>query len=140
MKIRKIIIGVSAVTSCGVLASAVIIAVMPAVYDSKGFTMMDGSTGYVVLSDHQAFTVNTHPELTTPRVDLIGDYAVRDNAIKIEAPNSILQCKSIEGQMHWNRIDWTFNELNIMNQPEPITDQRVFLPWSVIAISRQIPK
>ena len=101
---------------------------------------MDGSNGFVVLCGHKAFAVNTHPDLATPRVDLIGDYAVRDNAIKIEAPEPMLQCKSMEGQMHWNRIDWTFIELNTMHQPVRLTDQRVFLPWSVIAISRQIHK
>lgn len=139
MKMRKIIIGVSVLTGCGMLVSVIIIAVMPPVYQSKTVTIMDGSTGFVVLCDHQAFAVNTHPDRATPRVDLIGDFALRNNAIKIEVPEPMLQCKSMEGQMHWNRIDWTI-ELDTMHPPEYLSDQRVFMPWSVIAISTQIHK
>ncbi len=139
MNVRKIMIGVSALAACVVLVSVIIIAVMPPVYQSKTVTMMDGSTGFVVLCDHQAFAVNTHPDRAAPRVDLIGDFTLWNNAINIEAPAAMFPCTSMEGQMHWNRIDWTI-KLGAMHPPEYLTDQRVFMPWSVIAISTQIHK
>ena len=139
MKIKKISIRVLVITGFGLLASVIVVVMMPPVYHSPSVTIMNGSTGFVVLGDHQAYAVNTHPDLPTPRVDLIGDWSVRDNVIRIESPDPKLQCKSMEGQMHWNRIDWTF-EFNAMQPPVYVTDRRVFMPWSVIAISRQIHK
>lgn len=139
MKIKKIVIGISALTGFGVLASVIIVAVLPPVYQSKTVTIMDGSSGFFVLGDHQAYAVNAQPDRSTPRVDLIGNWSVLDNVISIEAPAPIMECNSMKGQMHWNRIDWKI-ESEAMQPPVILTDTRVFLPWSVFAISRQIHK